>query len=292
MNTLSDPGRFESIRRSNLLTALRNNPASLAGGIVIALVTLVAIAGPVLVGDPNAGALSNRLQPPSMAHPLGTDPLGRDVLSRLVYGARITLAMAVSITLIRLIIGFVVGLLAGLFGGLVDEVLMRVVDFLLAFPGIVLALVIAGILGPSLRNVLLALVVVGWGSYARVVRSSVLSVREEPFVDAAKLAGVSRIRLVWTHFVPNVAGPVVVLSTLDLGGVVLAAAGLSFLGLGAQPPTPEWGTMVADGSDYLRSAPWLVNVPGVAIAVVVLGFNLLGDGLRDSLDTDPTRVNR
>ncbi|RQH01782.1 nickel transporter permease [Natrarchaeobius oligotrophus] len=292
MSTIDDPSRVEAVGRSNLRRALRRNPASLAGGIVVALVVLVAIVGPALVGDPNAGALSNRLQPPSTAHPLGTDPLGRDVLTRLVHGARITLAVAVAITLVRLVIGFVVGLVAGLCGGLVDEALMRVVDFLLAFPGIVLALVIAGILGPSLRNVLLALAVVGWASYARVVRSSVLSVREEPFVDAAKLAGISRVRLIRTHFVPNVAGPVVVLATLDLGGVVLAAAGLSFLGLGAQPPTPEWGAMVADGADYLRSAPWLVNAPGIAIAVIVVGFNLLGDGLRDALDTDPTEVNR
>ncbi|XVH33335.1 nickel transporter permease (plasmid) [Haloferacaceae archaeon DSL9] len=292
MRTVDDPSRLETVGRSNVLAAVRRNPASLVGGIVVALVTLVVIVGPVLVGDPNAGALSDRLRPPSAAHPFGTDPLGRDVLTRLVHGARITLAVAVAITLVRLVIGFIVGLLAGLFGGLVDEALMRVVDFLLAFPGIVLALVIAGVLGPSLRNVLLALAVVGWGSYARVVRSSVLSVREEPFVDAAKLAGISRVRLVWAHFVPNVAGPVVVLATLDLGGVVLAAAGLSFLGLGAQPPTPEWGTMVADGADYLRSAPWLVNAPGVAIAAVVLGFNLLGDGLRDALDTDPAGVNR
>ncbi|RQG95788.1 nickel transporter permease [Natrarchaeobius chitinivorans] len=292
MSAIDDPGRVEPVARASVRRALRRNPASLAGGIVVAVVAIVAVVGPALVGDPNAGALSNRLQPPSAAHPFGTDPLGRDVLTRLVHGARITLAVAVAITLVRLVIGFVVGLVAGLFGGLVDEALMRVVDFLLAFPGIVLALVIAGVLGPSLRNVLLALAVVGWGSYARVVRSSVLSVREEPFVDAAKLAGISRVRLVWTHFVPNVAGPVVVLATLDLGGVVLAAAGLSFLGLGAQPPTPEWGAMVADGADYLRSAPWLVNVPGIAIAALVVGFNLLGDGLRDALDTDPTEVNR
>jgi peptide/nickel transport system permease protein len=290
MSAIDAARRLGGGRRADVLGALGQNTASLVGAGVVASFTLLALVGPVLLGDPNAGELSNRLQAPSPAHPLGTDPLGRDVLTRLVHGARITLAVAVAITLVRLVIGFTVGLVAGLFGGLVDEVLMRAVDFLLAFPGIVLALVVAGILGPSLRNVLLALAVVGWGSYARVVRGSVLSIREEPFVDAAKLAGISRVRLVRTHFVPNVTGPVVVLATLDLGGVVLAAAGLSFLGLGAQPPTPEWGTMVANGADYVRSAPWLVNAPGVAIALVVLGFNLLGDGLRDALDVEG--VNR
>lgn len=163
---------------------------------------------------------------------------------------------------------------------------MRLVDFMLAFPGLVLALVVAGILGPSLRNTLVALAVVGWGSYARVVRSSALSLREKPFIDAAKLAGVSRFRLVVTHLLPNILGPIVVLASLNLGGVLLAASGLSFLGLGAQPPTAEWGTMIADGATYLRTAPWLINAPGVAIALVVLGFNLLGDGLRDGLDTE------
>ncbi len=285
MRTIRAPDRIENVRSSELVTTLRTNPASLLGAIIVSTLAVVAIIGPVFVGHPNAGELSNRLQSPSRAHPLGTDPLGRDVLTRIVYGARITLAVALVVTLVRLLIGFVVGLVAGLFGGLVDEALMRLVDFLLAFPGMVLALVIAGILGPSLRNALIALAVVGWGSYARVVRGSVMSVREEPFIDAARLAGISRLRLVVTHLVPNVAGPVVVLATLDIGGVLLAAAGLSFLGLGAQPPTPEWGTMVANGADYLRTAPWLINAPGVAIALAVLGFNLLGDGLRDVLDT-------
>lgn len=281
--------RIERPRNADLGAALRRNPASLFGAVVVVVLTTIAVVGPIVVGDPNAGELSQRLQPPSAAHPLGTDPLGRDVLTRLVYGARVSLFMAVAITTVRLCLGFAVGLTAGLFGGLVDEGLMRLVDFLLAFPGIVLALVIAGILGPSLTNALIALAIVGWGSYARVVRGSVLAVREEPFVDAAKLAGVSRTRLVVTHFIPNVSGPVIVLATLNLGGVLLAAAGLSFLGLGAQPPTPEWGTMLSGGTDYLRQAPWLVNAPGVAIAAAVLGFNLLGDGLRDALDTEVGR---
>lgn len=285
MSSPDTVGQIGWIQESDTIREFWAHTAGLIGASVVVALSLVALVGPIFVGDPNAGSIANRLQPPSAAHPFGTDPLGRDVLTRLVYGAKISLAVAFAITAIRLLIGFVVGLVAGLFGGLVDEVLMRVVDFLLAFPGIVLALVIAGILGPNLRNALIALAVVGWGSYARVVRASVMSVREEPFVDAAKLAGISRTRLVVTHFVPHVAGPVVVLATLDLGGVLLAAAGLSFLGLGAQPPTPEWGTMLATGADYLRTAPWLVNAPGVCIAIGVLGFNLLGDALRDALDT-------
>jgi len=278
--------RIDLVRHSDILTALRTNPASLVGAAIVSGLTAVAIVGPVFVGDPQAGELVNGLQSPSQRHPLGTDPLGRDVLTRLVYGARLTLGIAVAVTLVRLVIGIVVGLFAGLFGGVVDESLMRLVDFMLAFPGLVLALVVAGILGSSLRNALLALAVVGWGSYARVVRGSVLSLREKPFVDAARLAGVSRLRLVVTHLLPNVLGPIVVLASLNLGGVLLAASGLSFLGLGAQPPTPEWGTMIASGTPYLRSAPWLINAPGVAIAIAVLGFNLLGDGIRDALDTE------
>jgi len=286
MNTNTIHTRLNRIRQSTVVNSLRSDRSSLAGAVVVIALTFVALVGPLLVGDPNAGALSNRLEPPSFAHPLGTDPLGRDVLTRLVYGARFTVGIAVVVTVIRLAVGMIVGLTAGVFGGLVDETLMRFVDFLFAFPGMVLALVIAGVLGPSLQNALVALALVGWGSYARVVRGSVLSLREKPFVDAAKLAGRSRVRLVLTHLVPNLAGPVVVLASLNLGSVLLAASGLSFLGLGAQPPTPEWGTMIANGSSYLRTAPWLINAPGVAIAVTVFGFNLLGDGLRDALDAE------
>nr|WP_049889273.1 nickel transporter permease [Natronolimnohabitans innermongolicus] len=265
--------------------ALRRNPSAVAGAVVVATLALLAVVGPILAPyDPNAQHLDNRLQGPSFAHPLGTDQLGRDVATRLLYGARITLGIAVLITAVRLTIGVAVGLVAGYCGGWVDETLMRVVDVLLAFPGIVLALVVAGILGPSLTNLVLALAVVGWTRYARIVRSSVLELRERPFVAASRLTGAPRRRVLRRHVLPNVAGPVVVLATLDLGGVVLAAAGLSFLGLGAQPPTPEWGTMLSTGRHHLREASWLVNAPGLAIVLAVLGTNLLGDGLRDALD--------
>lgn len=272
---------------SNSLRQVLCRPQTAVGTVIIVSIAGIAILGPELLGtDPMTQDLSNRLQPPSLAHPFGTDRLGRDVFARIVHGARVSLGIAVAVTAIRLVIGVAVGLLAGYGGGWVDELLMRVVDLLFAFPGIVLALVIAGIAGPSLTNVLLALAVVGWGTYARVVRSEVLSVRERDYVTASRLSGTPHHRIVLEHVLPNVLGPTIVLATLDIGTVVLATAGLSFLGLGAQPPTPEWGTMIAAGRHYLQTAWWLVNVPGLAIVVTVLGFTLLGDGLRDVLDPE------
>ncbi|POG54200.1 nickel transporter permease [Haloferax marisrubri] len=255
----------------------------LGAGLVCALFALAVFGPAVSPYDPAAQALAHRLEAPSLAHPLGTDQLGRDVLTRLLHGARLSLGIAIAVTAVRLSLGTAVGLVAGYVGGWVDEALMRLVDTLLAFPGIVLALVIAGILGPSLTNVMVALAVVGWASYARLVRSSVLSVREREFVTASRLLGRSRAHVLGRHLIPNVVAPVVVLATLDVGGVILGTAGLSFLGLGAQPPTPEWGTMLASGRNYLRTAWWLVNAPGVLIMLTVFGFNLLGDGLRDAL---------
>ncbi|MCU4742459.1 ABC transporter permease [Halobacteria archaeon AArc-m2/3/4] len=279
------PGSVDRSVLERVRSELRGNPLTLAGALIVTGLAAVAIVGPVLTPyDPTTQELANRLQSPSLAHPLGTDQLGRDVMTRLVYGARISLGIAIAVTAIRVVIGTTVGLVAGYAGGWVDEALMRLVDVQLAFPGLVLALVVAGILGPSLRNVMLALAVVGWATYARVVRGSVLSVKEREYVHAAKLVGTPPRRIARRHLLPNVINPVIVLATLNLGTVVLATAGLSFIGLGAQPPTPEWGTMLAGGRNYLRSAWWLVNAPGVAIVLTVLGFNLLGDGLRDLLD--------
>ena len=249
--------------------------------------TAVALVGPELLPtDPLTQDLTSRLQPPSLAHPFGTDRLGRDVFARVVHGARFSLGIAIAVTAVRFLLGVGIGLVAGYSGGWIDELMMRFVDLLFAFPGIVLALVIAGIAGPSLTNVLLALAVVGWGTYARVVRSEVLSVRERDYVTAARLSGTPHHRVIREHVLPNVLGPTIVLAALDVGTVVLATAGLSFLGLGAQPPTPEWGAMIASGRHYLQTAWWLVNVPGLAIVLTVLGFTLLGDGLRDALDPD------
>nr|WP_160063593.1 nickel transporter permease [Natronorubrum halalkaliphilum] len=278
-------GRYRSTRNSRAVAAFCASPLNLAGLVIVATVTIAAVLGPIVAPyDPASQDLANRLQGPSLAHPFGTDQLGRDVLSRLLHGARLSLGIAVAVTAIRLVLGTTIGLVAGYAGGWVDEFLMRLVDVQLAFPGLILALVIAGILGPSLRNVMIALAVVGWASYARIVRGSVLSTKERDFVRAAQLMGVSRFRIAIRHLLPNVASPVIVLATLNMGTVILGTAGLSFIGLGAQPPTPEWGTMLSAGRYHLRDAWWIANVPGVAIMLTVLGFNLLGDGLRDVLD--------
>lgn len=271
---------------------LRASPLSMFGAVLVVVLGFVAVFGPAIVPhDPTTQQLEHRLQGPSVTHPLGTDHLGRDMLSRITYGARFSLAIALAVTAIRVVVGTVVGLVAGYVGGWLDELLMRLVDIQLAFPGLVFALVVAGILGPSLRNVMIALAIVGWTTYARVVRSEVLSIRERKYIEYAQLVGTPRRRLFGRHLLPNVISPVIVIATLNLGTVVLATAGLSFIGLGAQPPTPEWGTMLAEGRSHLRTAPWIVNAPGVAIMCTVLGFNLLGDSLRDALDPrQQTRV--
>lgn len=274
-------------RHSSIGRSVSRTAGIRVGGTVVSVLALVAVIGPVLSPyDPTAQALDARLLGPSLAHPLGTDALGRDVATRLVYGARVSLFLAVVATAVRLGVGTVVGLVAGSVGGVVDSALMRLVDVQLAFPGLVLALVVAGVLGPSLTNVLIALSLVGWASYARVIRAATLTVKDRGFVESARLCGTPRRRIARRHLLPNVISPVVVLATLNIGSVVLTAASLSFLGLGAQPPTAEWGAMIDGGRDYLRSAPWLITAPGVAIMVTVIGFNLLGDGLRDVLDPE------
>ncbi|SFS80727.1 nickel transporter permease [Halostagnicola kamekurae] len=280
---LVDAVRERSATRAG--TRLRSNGQVRLGSAIVGTLALVALVGPLVAPyDPTAQVLEARLRGPTLAHPLGTDALGRDVATRIVYGARVSLGLSLVATGVRVVLGTTIGLLAGVSGGIVDAALMRLVDVQLAFPGLILALVIAGTLGPSLPNVVIALSVVGWATYARVVRGAVLGVKEQPFVESARLYGTPVRRIARRHLLPSVVSPVVVLATLNLGTVILAAAGLSFLGLGAQPPTAEWGTMIADGRTYLRSAPWLITAPGVAIALTVIGCNSLGDGLRDALD--------
>jgi len=252
--------------------------------IVVALVVVAVFAPWIAPYSPTKINLRERLKPPSVAHPFGTDDAGRDILSRVIYGSRVTLRICVLVVGLTLGIGTLLGLISGYFGGWVDEVLMRVSDVFLAFPALILAMAIAAALGPSLENAIVAMVAIWWPRYARVTRGQVLSIREIDFVAAARAAGASSTRIMLRHILPNCISPVVVQATLDLGEVVLTAATLSFIGFGAQPPTPEWGAMVSVGRNFLRDYWWYTTFPGLAILITVMGFNLLGDAVRDILD--------
>jgi peptide/nickel transport system permease protein len=255
------------------------------GAAIIGVTLLAAIAGPSLVPhDPNAQQLALRLQSPSWAHPLGLDELGRDILARLLAGARISLFVGIIVVGISSTVGMTVGALAGYLGGWLDEIVGRVMDILLAFPGILLAIALVAVLGPSLRNVVLALVLIGWVGYARLVRGQVLRIRELDYVQAARALGAPLGRVLVRHVVPGTFSAVTVQATLGMAGIIIAEASLSFLGLGVQPPTPSWGTMLDAGRSHLLDAPHLTLVPGLAIALLVLGFNFAGDALRDRLD--------
>jgi len=270
---------------------LRRSKAAQAGAIMVAIFIVVALVGPLVEPyDPLAQVLENRLQAPSAAHLLGTDALGRDVLSRLLEGSRISLTVGVFVGLIALAIGVPIGVVAAYFGEPWDSILMRAMDVLLAIPGILLAIGIVAVLGPGLNNVMIAIGVVAVPSFARVARAAALRTKEMPFVEAAHCAGASAGRILWTHLRPNIASPLIVLFSLRVATSILTAASLGYLGLGAQPPQPEWGAMLSDGRTYMRSAPYVAMVPGIAIMLVVLGFNLLGDGLRDALDPQTSRA--
>ena len=252
---------------------------------LVLLFVLIAAAAPLLApNDPTLPHPGQSLAEPSREFPLGTDNLGRCLLSRLIYGSRLSLGIAAVATLAIMTIGVLLGLVSGYYGGMVDSVLMRIVDVLLAFPSLVIALAIAGILGPGMINAMIGLVSVWWVGYARVVRGVALSVRERPYIEAARTIGATDGRILRRNMLPNVVPPIIVLATLEMGQLILAIAGLNFLGLGAQPPTPEWGAMLNEGRPFWQTAPQLMVYPGLAIALVVLGFNLLGDGLRDLLD--------
>ena len=267
------------------------DPANVLGLVIVALAVTTAIAAPLFAPhDPTDVSLQDRLLPSGRDFPLGTDPLGRDELSRLLYGARTTLRSAGVVLSVVFAIAFTVGTLSGYYGGWLDTLLMGLVDLMLAFPGLILAVAIAGTLGPSLMNVMIAMAAVWWAGYARLVRGMVLSIRNREFVEAARAIGASDRRIMVSHIWRNILGPVVVLATLDMGWIILGISGLNFLGLGAQPPTPEWGAMLNDGRPFLQTAPQMMLYPGAAIFLVVLGFNLLGDGLRDLLD--PTTYPR
>jgi len=263
----------------------RRNPGALAGAAVVLAILLVAIFAPLLAhADPLAQNLAAQDLPPGPGHPFGTDKLGRDLFARIAYGARISIAIGFVAVGLAITLGTTIGTLAGYLGGWVDSTLMGAMDVMLAFPSIILAIGITTILGPSITNLMLAIGIVYVPQYARLARAAVLDVREEDFIEAARALGAVMPAILGRHVLPNILAPLLVQATLGVATAELEAAGLSYLGLGARPPAPEWGAMLNDARDYWLSAPWALVFPGLSITVLVLGFNLLGDGLRDALD--------
>jgi peptide/nickel transport system permease protein len=260
------------------------------GAVIVVVGVVAALIGPLATHvDPAAQDLALRLAGPTAAHPLGLDELGRDILARVLAGARISLLVGLTVVSVSALVGTVLGTIAGYFGGLADDAIGRVIDILLAFPGLLLAIALVAVLGPSLGNVLVALTAIGWVGYARLVRGQVLRAREFEYVQAARALGAPTVRILWRHVVPNAIPALVVQSTLGMAAAIIGEAALSFLGLGVQPPTPSWGTMLNGGRAHLLDAPHLTIFPGLAIALLVLGFNFLGDGLRDVTDPKTTR---
>jgi len=272
-------------QRRRLISRALANPLSLAGLLIIGLLLLVALAAPWLAPyDPIQTNVPRRLEAPSGEYLFGTDQLGRDILSRILYGTRISLRIAVLTAVIATLLGAPVGLISGYFRGRVDDLLMRLTDMFIAFPRLILAMAIAAALSPTLENVIIAISLAAWPAYARLARSVTLGLREENFVEAARALGASPLRILARHVAPGVISPLVIQVSLDMGGIILTAAGLGFIGFGAQPPTPEWGVMISEGRTYITGQWWLSTFPGIAISLVVFGFNLLGDGIRDVLD--------
>ena len=259
---------------------------AMVGLVIILILAFIAIFAPYIAPhDPIEINLKQRLLSPDSEYPLGTDNLGRCMLSRIIYGTRISLQIGIMVVGITSSVGITLGMIAGYYGRIRDEIIMRLVDIMLAFPAIILALVIAGALGPGLLNIMIELAIVGWTGYARVVRGVVLSVKEMEFVESARALGASDFYIISRHILPSCVASVVVMATLGMAYAILATAGLSFLGLGSQPPTPEWGSMLNNGKNFMRTAPHLTIFPGLAIMITVLAFNFLGDGLRDVMDT-------
>jgi ABC-type dipeptide/oligopeptide/nickel transport system permease subunit len=264
---------------------LKRNKAAVFGVVVIATLTLSAIFAPLLTGkDPTKPDLIKALEPPSAEYPLGTDELGRCILTRILFGARVSLSIAVGVVAVGLLIGAPVGLISGYYGGRVDFVIQRLTDMTLAFPGFLLALALVSILGVGMKNTVVSIGISMIPLYVRLVRGQALAVREEVYVEAAKASGTKERKIIFGHVLPNVLAPIIIQTSLGMGMAILFAAGLGFLGVGVQPPRPEWGTMLGAGRSYLYHAPHVATFPGLAIFLAVLGFNLLGDGLRDALD--------
>ncbi|KQU54315.1 D-ala-D-ala transporter subunit [Bosea sp. Leaf344] len=262
----------------------RNRLAVIGLGIVVALLLVAAFAPLIAPFDPLAQNLDRRLMPPSAVNWFGTDSLGRDIFSRIVHGARVTLVIVIMVVIMVGPVGLLIGATSGYLGGWVDRALMRVTDIFLAFPRLVLALAFVAALGPGLENAVIAIAITAWPPYARVARAETLIIRQQDYIAAVRLQGASQWRIVWKHVVPLCLPSLIVRTTLDMAGIILTAAGLGFLGLGAQPPIPEWGAMISAGREQIFDQWWVATFPGVAICIVALGFNLLGDGLRDVMD--------
>ena len=291
---MSETVAVGTVRPSALRMAVRGNPLLVAGLVLATALVVIAIFAPLIAPYPgDAGSATHPLEsflPPSSHHWFGTDDVGRDVFSRVVYGARISLSVAAIVIAFSCIVGVPLGIAAGYFGGIVDNVLMRVTDIFLAFPALLLALALASVLTPSVGNATLAIAVTWWPWYARLARGQAASVAGRPYIESCRALGISPFRTLFRHVLPTSVTPVIVQASLDVGGVILTAAALSFLGLGAQDPTPEWGLLVSKGEAYFTTQWWLVTFPGAAILIAALAYNLVGDGLRDRLD--PRRVAR
>ncbi|KQK27793.1 D-ala-D-ala transporter subunit [Bosea thiooxidans] len=275
--------RFGQLYRQWL--AFRRNPMAVAGlGIVVLLLLVAAFAPLIAPFDPIAQALDKRLLPPSATNWFGTDALGRDIFSRIVFGTRITLVIVLLVVVTVGPFGLLIGAVSGYFGGWVDRLLMRITDVFLAFPRLVLALAFVAALGPGIVNAIIAIAITTWPPYARVARAETMVIRNQDYIEAMRLQGASRARIIWKHVVPMCMPSLIVRTTFDMAGIILTAAGLGFLGLGAQPPMPEWGAMISAGREQIFDQWWVATFPGIAICIVALGFNLLGDGLRDVMD--------
>lgn len=281
--------RESQIRNFKLiLYTLSRSPLSVIGFFCVSVFLIIALIGPMIISYPGdiTGAIhmDQKLRPPSSNHPFGTDEVGRDIYSRVIMGTRLSFQIGFIIIFIAMGIGVPLGIIAGYVGGWLSEIIMRVTDIFLSIPGLLLALAIVGALGPGIKNAMLALSIVWWPGYVRLVQGKTLSLREESYVEGAKSIGASKLRVIFSHILPNCTSPIIVKASMDMGMAILFAANLGFIGVGAQPPIPEWGAMISTGRNYLPDHWWMATFPGMAILITVLGFNLLGDGLRDVLD--------
>ncbi len=273
-----------SLLKTKFFKKLFRNPGTIIGLVLFLLLVIVAFIAPFISGDPIVQDTGIRLTAPSSEHWFGTDSLGRDVYSRVIHGTSISLRLGFFVVILSILIGSIVGLAAGLMDGVIDDILMRITDVFLAFPSLILAMAISAALGRSLTNVMFAVAAVSWPIYARLMRAQVLTLKNQDFVAAARALGAGGMRVALRHVLPNSLTPLMIQASFDIGRAILTAAGLSFIGFGAQPPTPEWGAMVSDTRNFIGIAPWASSFPAIAILITVLAFNLLGDGLRDILD--------